>query len=79
MYDAGNNAFVPINPELAAKFANPDAVLTATEAIQRTWTRFSEGETVTVKGIEFRVDEISERRLVLKPIDKKAFAEKQSA
>ena len=79
MYSPDSNSFIPLDAQLSAKFANPEAVLTATEKIQRTWTRFSEGETIEVKGIRFSVDEIGERRLVLKPIDKKEFAEKQSA
>lgn len=70
MYDAGNNRFVPLDPTLAAKLDDPDAVLTEPEKIQRGWTRFAEGETVEVKGIKFRVHEIGESRLILKPIEK---------
>lgn len=33
---------------------------------QRTWTRFHEGEMVSVKGVSMRVHEIGESRLVLK-------------
>lgn len=74
MYDPQQNNFVPLTPELAAKFDKPETELTPTERIQREWTRFSEGETVEVKGIKFRVHEIGESRLILKPIDKAAFA-----
>lgn len=75
MYDPYNNRFEPISPELASKFADPSATLTKLQTKQREWTRFSEGETIEVKGVKFRVAEIGERRLVLKPIDKAAFAE----
>lgn len=74
MHDPVNNRFIPISDELAKKFADSNAQLTETERVQRQWTRFSEGETVNVKGINFRVHEIGESRLILKPIDKKAFA-----
>lgn len=33
---------------------------------QRDWTRFQEGETINVKGINMRVHEIGESRIVLK-------------
>ncbi len=68
MYDPSQNRIVPISDELAAKFADPEAQLTPRERTQREWTRFSEGETVNVKGVNFRVHEIGESRLVLKPI-----------
>lgn len=35
-------------------------------ATQRNWTRFQEGEMVSVKGVSMRVHEIGESRLVLK-------------
>lgn len=73
MHDPVNNRFVPLSSELANKFDDPNAQLTETEKVQRQWTRFSEGETVNVKGINFRVHEIGESRLILKPIDKKTF------
>jgi hypothetical protein len=76
MYDAGNNRFVPIDAELAKKFDDPTAALTTIQKQQRDWTRFSEGETVTVKGVNFHVHEIGESRLILKPINKAEFAEK---
>lgn len=58
--------FEQISPELAAKFADSKAVLTPYETKQRDWTKFEEGEIVTVKGIEFVVAEIGETRMVLK-------------
>jgi hypothetical protein len=73
MHDPVNNRFVPISDELAAKFADPKAQLTDTEKVQREWTRFAEGETVNLKGINFRVHEIGESRLILKPIDKQVW------
>lgn len=55
---------------------NPDAntfePLPANEADipaeKRHWTRFQEGETLEVKGILFRVWEVGESRIVLKPL-----------
>jgi hypothetical protein len=79
MYDTSNNKFVPISPELAKAFADPNAQLTETQKTQRQWTRFAEGETVEVKGIKFHVHEIGEKRLILKPIDKASFAQSVSA
>lgn len=73
MYSPQDNRLVPISDELAKKFDDPNAKLTETEKVQRQWTRFSEGETVNVKGVNFRVHEIGESRLILKPVDKKAF------
>jgi hypothetical protein len=43
----------------------PEDESTLTSA-QRTWTRFQEGEELTVKGIKMRVHEIGESRMVLK-------------
>jgi len=62
--------FEHIHPELAAKFADQSAILTPQERKMREWTQFQEGEEVTLKGITFRVHEIGETRLVLKPIKK---------
>lgn len=70
MYSRYENKMVPISEELAAKFADPEAQLTPMEREQREWTRFAEGETVNVKGINFHVHEIGESRLILKPLDK---------
>lgn len=39
---------------------------TAMTPEQRTWTRFNEGEIISIKGINMRVHEIGESRLVLK-------------
>lgn len=55
---------------------NPDAnvfePLPANEAEipneKRAWARFTEGETVEMKGVRFRVHEIGESRIVLKPL-----------
>jgi hypothetical protein len=77
MYDPHERKFVPLPEEFQKRLDDPKAELTPTEKIQRDWTRFSEGETVNVKGINFRVHEIGESRLVLKPLDKQGFAEKQ--
>lgn len=35
---------------------------------KRNWTRFTEGEHVDLKGIIFRVHEVGESRIVLKPV-----------
>lgn len=70
MHDPRENKFVHISPELAAKFADPLAQLSPIQKTQRNWTRFSEGETVEVKGMMFHVHEIGDSRLVLKPIAK---------
>lgn len=45
--------FEPIPQELMEKFNRKDAVLTPHETKMRDWTRFEEGETVTLKGIAF--------------------------
>jgi hypothetical protein len=68
VYNSENNRFEPIDPALARKFDDPKAKLTTHQKVQRDWTRFSEGETVEVKGILFRVHEIGETRVILKPI-----------
>ena len=70
---------VPLSHDFMAKLNDPNAQLTETEKVQREWTRFSEGETVTLKGINFRISEIGESRLILKPINKAEFAEKNSS
>lgn len=62
--------FEHIHPELAAKFADNFATLTPQEQKMRDWTSFYEGEEVNLKGITFRVHEIGETRLVLKPVKK---------
>ena len=61
MYDPNENKFVHVNEN---------------SKVSREWTRFAEGETVDVKGITFRIHEIGETRLILKPIDRAAFAAK---
>jgi hypothetical protein len=66
MYDPNNNVMVPLSPELREKFANPDAVLTETEKVQRNWAQFHEGERISIKGVLFYVHEIGESRMVLK-------------
>jgi len=76
MYDPHNGKFVPLDEQTAKAFDDPNVTLTETQKVQREWTRFAEGETIEVKGIKFRVDEIGEQRLVLKPINKAEFAEK---
>jgi AMMECR1 domain-containing protein len=68
MYNPEGNRFEPIDPELLKKFNGDVAVLTPTEKVQRDWTRFQEGEKVDLKGISFKVDEVGESRIVLKPI-----------
>lgn len=68
MYDPGAKEFRPIPPDLAAKFAGPVENLTPTERVQRDWTRFEEGELIRIKGINFRLTEVGETRLVLRPL-----------
>ena len=55
MFDPGERVMRPV----------PEDESTLTSA-QRTWTRFQEGEELTVKGIKMRVHEIGESRMVLK-------------
>lgn len=69
MYNPEGNRFEPIDPELLKKFVSGQG-LTPTETTQRDWTRFQEGETVDLKGISFKVHEVGESRIVLKPIKK---------
>jgi hypothetical protein len=76
MYSEQEHKFIHLDEHLAAKFDDPTAKLTEHQKIQREWTRFAEGETVEVKGVHFRIHEIGETRLILKPIDKAAFAAK---
>jgi len=78
-YDPQQNKMVLFTREQVEKFYDPNAILTPIEKVQREWTRFAEGETVTVKGVNFRIHEIGETRLVLKPINKAEFAERQVA
>ncbi len=78
-YCPEENKLVPFSDEQMVRFNDPAAQLTPTEKIQRSWTRFAEGETVNVKGINFRIHEIGETRLILKPINKAEFAEKAIA
>lgn len=52
MHDPHENKFVPV-PD------NPTPE-------QRNWTRFQQGEIVSVKGVSLRVHEIGESRIVLK-------------
>jgi hypothetical protein len=54
MYDPDNNKFVPAD--------------SGTPSQQRDWTKFSEGDTVRIKDVLFRVHEVGESRLVLKPV-----------
>jgi hypothetical protein len=70
MYDPGANKFRPIPPELASKFAGPVEHLTPVERVQRDWTKFEEGEHISIKGVLFYVHEIGSSRLVLKPVKK---------
>jgi hypothetical protein len=72
MYDPHENKFVPLDEQMAKAIDSPTA--TPAQKIQRQWTRFSEGETVEVKGFKFHVHEIGERRLILKTIDRNSFA-----
>lgn len=65
MYDPSERQMYPIDPELAKKFASGEG-LTEREKVQRDWTRFEEGEVIQVKGVNMRVHEIGESRLVLK-------------
>lgn len=67
MYNPDAKQFTPIPPELAAKFDGPVEHLTPAERVQRDWTRFQEGELISIKGVLFYVHEIGETRLVLKP------------
>jgi hypothetical protein len=53
------NTMHGLTPEFLEKF--PQA---------KDWTKFQEGETVQLKGCQFRVHEIGENRMVLKPIPK---------
>lgn len=56
-YNPDQNVFEP----LAAQEADIPVA-------KRHWTRFQEGETLELKGILFRVHEIGESRIVLKPL-----------
>lgn len=58
MYDPNENKFVPVEDEGYA-ILSPE---------QRGWTKFQEGEVVQFRGIYFRIHEIGESRIVLKPI-----------
>lgn len=55
MYDPQEKAMVPVPAD--------ETTLTPE---QRTWTRFEEGEKLSVKGVPMYVHEIGEKRLVLK-------------
>lgn len=66
MHDPVNNRFVLATPELQAAFAKSPKENTPAERIQRDWTRFHEGEHLNVKGVNFKVHEIGEKRMVLK-------------
>jgi hypothetical protein len=66
MHDPVNNRLVAVTPALAGKFAGPESELTPTERVQRDWTRFNEGELISIKGVMFYVHEIGESRMVLK-------------
>lgn len=77
MHNPDTNTFVPLSDQMRATLDGPIENLTPEQKTQRQWTRFSEGETVNLKGVNFRVDEIGERRIILKPINKAEFAEAQ--
>lgn len=53
-YHAEENKFVPITE--------------ANQKLTRDWTKFTEDEHVLLKGVVFRVHEVGESRLVLKPL-----------
>lgn len=55
MFDPNNKVMVPVPSDL-----------TKLTPQQRTWTRFQEGERVNLKGVDMRIHEIGETRLVLK-------------
>lgn len=55
MYDPNENKFVPVKE-------------TPVTPENQTWTRFEEGELVTMKGIVFKITEVGETRLILRPI-----------
>ena len=60
MYDPQQNKLVPVEESAIASLPHP----------QRDWTRFQEDELFVIKGVYFRVHEIGESRLVLKPVEK---------
>lgn len=66
MHDPHNNVMVPVSAELAKAFAGPESELTPAQRVQRDWTRFQEGELISIKGVMFYVHEIGESRMVLK-------------
>ncbi len=61
MYDPHENKFVPIED---------DSKLTPE---QRGWAKFREDEKVNINGVVFRIHEIGESRIVLKPVDKQSW------
>jgi hypothetical protein len=60
LYDPHENKLVPVDESAIATLPHP----------QRDWARFEEGETFILKGIAFKVHEIGESRIVLKPVKK---------
>lgn len=66
MVDPHNQRFEPVTTEMAESFKKPADEVTPEQRAKREWTRFEEGERVSIKGVLFYIHEIGETRLVLK-------------
>ena len=68
MHNPESNTFVRLTDEMKKAFSQPPTQLTEQQRKEREWTRFEEGEIVSLKGVLMAVHEIGETRLVLRPV-----------